>query len=149
VKRPLGNTLLELAVVIAIVGLLGAAVATRYGVSTISDVGVQGFARQLALDCYQARRRAISNGDNHLLRFTNVGGNATQYALYQRNGGSVVLLDDIRMVPSGLTVNTGGATDVEFTFTGEALASYTITCQAPDRTRTVTIYQVTGQAVVQ
>jgi hypothetical protein len=148
-KDRLAMSLMELAAVVLIIGLVGAAAATRYGGSAIADVGVQGFARQLALDCYQARRRAISNGNNHLLRFTIVGGNATQYAFYQRNGGSVILLDDIRAVPSGVTVTTGGAIDLEFNFTGEALASYTITCQAPDRTRTVTVYQVTGQAVVQ
>jgi type II secretory pathway pseudopilin PulG len=140
-------TLLELVAVVLIIGLVGVMAASRYGGSAISDVGAQGFARQVALDCLQARRRAISNGNNHLLRFTIVSSKATQYALYRRNGGSVVLLDDVRAVPSGVDVTTT-ATDVEFTFTGEALASYTITVQAPDRTRTVTVYQVTGQAVV-
>jgi type II secretory pathway pseudopilin PulG len=145
----LGVTLLEIAVVVFIIGLVGVVAATRYGGSAVADVSAQGFARQIALDCLQARRRAISNGNNHLLRFTLSGPNATQYAFYQRQGGSVVLLDDVRTVPSGVTVTTGGAVDVEFAFTGEALASYTITVQAPDRTRTVTVYQVTGQAVVQ
>jgi type II secretory pathway pseudopilin PulG len=140
-------TLLELVAVVLIIGLVGVMAASRYGGSAISDVGAQGFARQVALDCLQARRRAISNGNNHLLRFTIVSGKATQYALYRRNGGSVVLLDDARTVPPGVDVTTT-ATDVEFTFTGEALASYTITAQAPDRTRTVTVYQVTGQAAV-
>ncbi|MEX2317813.1 MAG: type II secretion system protein [Pirellulales bacterium] len=142
-------TLLELAVVVFIIGLVGAVAATRYGGSAVADVSAQGFARRVALDCLQARRRAISNGDNHLLRFTLNAGLATQYALYQRQGGSVVLVDDVHAVPTGVTVTTGGVTDVEFTFTGEALASYAITVQAPDRTRTVTVYQVTGQPVVQ
>lgn len=142
-------SLMELTAVVMIIGLVGAVVATRYGGSAISDVGAQGFARQLALDCLQARRRAISTGSNHLLRFTIVGGKATHYALYQRNGGSVILLDTVRTVPSGVDVTTGGATDIELTFTGEALASHSITCQSPNRTRTVVVYQVTGQAVVQ
>ena len=59
---------------------------TRYGTTTIADVGAQGFARRLALDCSQARRRAIATGDNHLLRFTLSGGKATQYASYRRSG---------------------------------------------------------------
>jgi hypothetical protein len=142
-------TLMELASVVLIIGLVGTAVVTRYGGSTVADVGAQGFARRLALDCLQARRRTISTGDNHLLRFTIAGGLATQYALYRRQGGSVTLVDDIRTVPSDVTVTTGGAVDLEFAFTGEALASYTVVAQAPGRTRTVTIYQVTGQAVVQ
>jgi hypothetical protein len=135
--------------VIFIIGLLGAVAALRFGAATVADVGAQGFSRRVALDCLQARRRAISRGNNHLLRFTVVGGNATQYALYERQGGSDVQVDETHAVPSDLTVTTGGATDVEFTFTGEALASYTITVQAPDRTRTVTVYQVTGKPVVQ
>jgi hypothetical protein len=134
---------------VLLVGLVGTMAVSRYSGSTVSDVGAQGFARRLALDCLQARRRAISKGENHLLRFTLASGQATQYALYQRQGGSVVLIDDVRTVPSGVTVTTGGAVDLEFTFTGEALASYAISVQSPNRTRTVNVYQVTGQAVVQ
>ena len=94
--------------------------ATRYGGNAISDVGAQGFARRLALDCSQARRRAISTGDNHLLRFSFSGTPATQYALYRRQGASTTLVDDVHPVPSGVTVTTAGTIDVEFTYTGEA-----------------------------
>jgi hypothetical protein len=115
----------------------------------MADVGAQGFARRLALDCSQARRRAIATGDNHLLRFTTSGGQASQYALYRRQGVNTTLVDDVHAVPADVTVTTAGATDLEFTFTGEALASYTVTIQAPDRTWTVTVPQVTGKAFVQ
>jgi len=142
-------TLMELVAVVTIIGLVGAMAASRYGTSAIADVGAQGFARRLSLDCLQARRRAISTGDNHLLRFTLSGGNATQYALYRRQGGSVTLVDDVHTVPKNVTVATAGTTDMEFTFQGDALASYTITVTAPDRTRTVTVPQLTGKAFVQ
>jgi type II secretory pathway pseudopilin PulG len=148
-SRRRAMTLLELTAVVLIVGLVGTMAASRYGGTAIADVGAQGFARRLALDCLQTRRRAISNGVNHLLRFTLVSGEATQYALYQRQGGSVVLVDDVRTVPSGVTVTTGGTVDLEYTFTGETLATYTISVQSANRNRTVTVYQVTGQAVVQ
>jgi len=142
-------SLLELSVVTLIIGLLGLMAATRYGSTTMADVGAQGFARRLALDFTQARQRAIANGDNHLVRFTIVGGKATQYAVYRRQGASTTLVDDINIVPADVDVTTAGTTDAEFTFTGEALASYTITIQAPDRTWTVTVPQVTGKAFVQ
>jgi Tfp pilus assembly protein FimT len=142
-------TLLELAVVVAIIGMLGVMAATRYGTNAMADVGAQGFARRLALDASQARRRAISTGDNHLLRFSFSGGNATQYGLYRRTGGSVTLVDDVHPVPSSVTVTTAGTTDMEFNLTGEALASYTITMVGPDRTWTVTVPQVTGKSFVQ
>ena len=59
------------------------------------------------------------------------------------------LVDDVHAVPANVTVTTGGVTDVEFQFTGEALASYTISITAPDRLDTVTVPQVTGKAFVQ
>jgi type II secretory pathway pseudopilin PulG len=142
-------TLLELTIVVAIVGLMSLVAATRYGGNTLADVGAQGFARRLALDASQARRRAISSGDNHLLRFSFAGGQATQYALYCRQGGSTTLVDEARAVPASVTVTTGGTTDMEFNFTGEALASYTISVQGPDRAWTVTVPQVTGKSFVQ
>jgi type II secretory pathway pseudopilin PulG len=142
-------TLFELIGVIFIVGIVSAMAVTRYSSTTMADIGATGFARRLALDCSQARRRAIATGDNHLIRFTLSGSNATQYGLYRRTGGSTTLVDDIHVVPANVTVTTGGITDVEFQFTGEALASYTINVTAPDRTKTVTVMQVTGKSFVQ
>lgn len=142
-------SLLELSVVTVIIGLLGVMAATRYGSTTMADVGAQGFARRLALDFSQARQRAIAIGDNHLVRFTVVGGKATQYAVYRRQGASITLVDDVNLVPADIDVTTAGTTDAEFMFTGEALGSYTITIQSPDRTWTVTVPQVTGKAFVQ
>jgi hypothetical protein len=142
-------SLLELAVVVSIVGLLGVMAATRYGSSTLSNVDAQGFARRIALDCSYARRLAIATGDNHLLRFSFSGSSASQYALYRRQGSSTTVVDEIHLVPAGLIVTTGGATDLEFTFVGEALGSYTVSVQAPDRTCTVLVPQVTGKPFVQ
>jgi type II secretory pathway pseudopilin PulG len=142
-------TLLELSAVVFIIGLLGAMAVTRYGSSALADVGAQGFARRVSLDCLQARRAAISTGDNHLLRFTIAGGKATQYALYRRQGGSLIQVDTTHAVPSGVDVTTAGAVDLEFTFTGDALGSYAITVAAPDRTRIVAVSQATGKALVQ
>jgi hypothetical protein len=62
---------------------------------------------------------------------------------------STTLVDEVHIVPADVEVTTAGITDAEFTFTGEALASYAITVQAPDRTWTVTVPQVTGKAFVQ
>jgi prepilin-type N-terminal cleavage/methylation domain-containing protein len=142
-------SLLELTAVVMIIGLIAAMAATRYSANTLADVGAQGFARRLALDCTQARRRAIATGDNHLIQMTIAGGKATQYGVYRRSGVTTTLVDDVCTVPAGVDVTTGGAVDLEFTFTGEALASYTVTVQAPDRTWTVTVPQVTGKAFVQ
>jgi len=142
-------TLFEIIAVTFLIGLVSAMAVTRYSTNTIADIGAQGLARRVAFDCLQARRRAIATGDNHLLRFTLSGGNATQYAVYRKISGVPTLVDDIHPVPANVSVNTGGATDIEFQFTGEAIASYTVTITAPDRTKTVTVLQATGKAFVQ
>src|SRR3954453_23647332 len=103
-------TLFELIAVIFIIGIVSLMATTHYSTTTIADIGATGFARRLALDCAQARRRAIATGDNHLLRFTLVGGNATQYALYRRSGASTTLVDDVHAVPANVTVTTAGVT---------------------------------------
>ncbi len=142
-------TLCELIAVVFIIGIVSLMAVTRYGTNALADVGATGFARRVALDCSQARRRAIATGDNHLLRFTLVGGNATQYGLYSHVGSTYTLVDDIHTVPTNVTVTTGGVTDLEFQFTGEGIASYTVSVTSADRTKTVTIPQVTGKAFVQ
>jgi len=142
-------TLLELIAVVFIVGIVSLMAATRYSNTTVADIGAQGFARRVALDCAQARRRAIATGDNHLLRFTLSGGNATQYAVYRKISGTPTLVDDVHAVPANVTVTTGGVTDVEFQFTGEALSSYTVNVTSADRNRTITVLQATGKALVQ
>jgi type II secretory pathway pseudopilin PulG len=142
-------TLFELIGVVFIIGIVSAMAVTRYSTTTLADIGATGFARRVALDCAQARRRAISTGTNHLLRFTLSGGNATQYALYSHSGATYTVVDDVHAVPANVTVTTGGVTDVEFKFTGEANATNTNTITAPDRNKTVTVTQVTGKAFVQ
>src|SRR6476620_199545 len=142
-------TLYELIAVVFIIGIVSAVAVTRYSTTTLADIGATGFARRVSLDCAQARRRAISTGNNHLLRFTLVGGNATQYGVYSHVGSTYTLVDDVHSVPANVAVTTGGMTDVEFQFTGEANASYTISITSPDRSKTITIPQVTGKAFVQ
>src|SRR3981189_1848184 len=81
-------TLFELIAVVFIIGIVSAMAVTRYSTTTLADIGATGFARRASPECAQARRRAIATGDNHLLRFTLSGGNATQYGLYRRSGAS-------------------------------------------------------------
>jgi type II secretory pathway pseudopilin PulG len=142
-------TLFEIVAVVMIIGMLGAMAATRFGTNAVADVGAQGFARRLALDCLQARRRAISTGNNHLLRFTIVSGKATQYVLFSKVGVTLTQMDDLHTVPTDVTVTTAGTTDMEFTFTGAAVAGYAITVASADRSRTVTVPLATGKAFVQ
>jgi prepilin-type N-terminal cleavage/methylation domain-containing protein len=144
-----GMTLMEIVAVVMIIGIMAAMAATRFGTNAVADVDASGFARRVALDCLQARRRAISTGNDHLLRFTLVGGKATQYVLYSKSGATLTQMDDVHTVPANVTVTTAGTNDMEFAFTGSALAAYTITIASADRTKTVTVPMATGKAFVQ
>jgi prepilin-type N-terminal cleavage/methylation domain-containing protein len=140
-------TLLEIIAVVVIIGIVAASVATRFGFSTIANTGAEGFARELSMDCLQARRRAISTGNDHTVRFTVSGGKATQYAVYRRGSSGDVLVDQAHFVPDDVIV-TPNSTDFEFTFTGDTLAPYTAVVQGPDRSWNVTVVQATGKALV-
>ena len=140
-------TLLEVIAVVMIIGLVAASVVARYGFETIANTVPQGMAREIALDCLQARQRAIGTGDDHAVRFTVVGGKATQFALYRRGGSGDVLVDQVHIVPNDVVV-IASAVDFEFTFTGDSLASYTAAVQGSDRNWNVTVTQATGKAFV-
>src|SRR3954449_2595486 len=68
-------TLFELIAVVFIIGIVSLMAVTRYSTTTLAAILATRFARRVALDCSQARRRAIATGNNLLLRFTLVSGN--------------------------------------------------------------------------
>jgi prepilin-type N-terminal cleavage/methylation domain-containing protein len=142
-QRRRAFNLLEMVAVLAIVALLAAAGVTRFGSGTLENVGAEGFARKLALDLLQARRRTIATGDNHYLQLTVAGSNVTSYVMYRRASGGDVVVEEMRTVPAGVTVATS-ATTLEFDFSGASLAAYTITVNGPNRTWTVSTVMATG-----
>jgi hypothetical protein len=129
--------------VIAIVAVLAAAGVTRFGSNTLENVGAEGFARKLALDLMQARRRTIATGDNHYLQTTHAGSNVASYTMYRRAAGGDVVVEETRTVPTGVTVSTSHAT-LEFDFGGSSLAGYTVTVTGPNRSWTVSTVMTTG-----
>jgi hypothetical protein len=129
--------------VLAIVALLAAAGVTRFGSGTLENVGAEGFARKLALDLLQARRRTIATGDNHYLLLTTSGANVTGYTIYRRSSGGDLVVEQNRTVPSGVTVTTSHVT-IEFDFGGNSLAAYAVTVAGPNRSWTVSTVMATG-----
>jgi prepilin-type N-terminal cleavage/methylation domain-containing protein len=136
-------SLIELLAVLTILGLLGAAGFARYGANTIQNVSGEGFARRLALDLIQARRRTIATGDNHYLLLSPAAGNFTSYTMYRRASGGDVVVEQSRSTPTGVTASASHAT-LEFDFDGASLAAYSASIVGPQRTWTVTTVMVTG-----
>jgi Tfp pilus assembly protein FimT len=137
-------TLLELLVVLTLLAVFTAVAIARIGVNPLKNFASQSDARRLASDLIQARRRAISTGDNHYVEFITSGGVATSYTVYRRlDGGSVQAVDASRSFVQQETVSVSHS-QAEFDFEGAALAAYQITFTGPDRTAQVTVVPVTG-----
>lgn len=143
VSRRRGFNLIELTAVLAVISLLAAASLTQFGSRTVENLSADGFARRMALDLVQARRRTIATGDNHYLLLTPSAASPTSYAVYRRVGAGSTLVESARSRPSGVTFSASAAT-LEFDFDGAALAGYTATVTGPNRTWTITTTMATG-----
>ena len=139
-------SLLELAVVLSIVGLLTVAAIGRLGVGTLSNGGAEGYARKLALSLTQARRATISTGDNHFVQL-NGSGSVDSFSLIRRASGGEIQVDQTYLVPQDVMV-TSGTTVFEFDFEGSALAAYSAIVTGPNRSWTVSVVLLTGAVQV-
>jgi hypothetical protein len=138
---------LELAAVVAIVGLLTISAIATFGSPTLSNGGAEGFARKISLALVHARRATITTGDNHYLQLTPSAANATSCALFRRTGGGDVQVDATRSVPQGVTLSASHAA-LEFDFDGAALAGYSINVSGENRAWNIAVVTLTGSASV-
>ena len=134
---------LEMAVVLAILGLLTVSAITSFGSSTLSNAGAEGVVRKLSLALVHARRATIATGDNHYVQLSPSAANATEFTLYRRTGGGDVQVDAIHIVPQGVTLSASH-TALEFDFDGAALAAYTIDVAGDDRSWHLSVVPLTG-----
>jgi len=141
--RRRGFNLIELASVLALVALLAAVGLMKWGSGTVENVSGESFARRLALDLLQARRRTIATGDNHYLQLSPSTSSVTSYVMYRRASGGDTVVEQTRTTPTGVTV-AASHTTLEFDFDGAALAAYTVTVTAPNRSWTVSTVLATG-----
>jgi len=147
-KNRFGYSLLELVAVLALLGIISAAATVRLASKSMGNLGAKADARGLALDLMQARRRAIATGNNHFIEFQQESGKIVGYTVRQRlEGGGTEAVEPPRRFAEDITA-TVSPSSPEFTFEGEALAGYTITLAAPDRTWQVTVAQATGAVQV-
>lgn len=142
-------TLLEMVAVITLLGILAAAAAGAFRPESVGDLDGSVTARRIAWNLQQARRSAISSGDNHVLVCQASGGNITGFTLQRRlPDSSLTPVDAPQTIPDFVTV-TASSLAPEFAFEGEALAGYTFTITSPHKSWTVTVAQATGNVRIQ
>ncbi len=142
-------TLLEMVAVITLLGIMAVAAAGAFRPETVGDLDGSVTAQRIAWDLQQARRRAISTGDNHVLVCQTSGGNVTSYTLNRRlPDTSLTPVDSTKTIPTYVSI-TATSTAPEFAFEGEALAGYTFTITTPHKSWTITVAQATGNVRVQ
>lgn len=145
--RRRGVSLLELIVVVSLMGILSSVIVSRYGRSTLGDLGSQGDAHRLWLDMQYARRIAIKNGQSCCISFT--GGSQTAgYQLLLGSasdvaGGIATQVEQARVFSTDMTA-APSATVFEFDFEGHAAASYSVTLTAPDQRWQVAVVPLSG-----
>lgn len=145
-KQRRAFSLLELAAVVLLIGLVGAAAIGRFGTKTLQNISAEGYAQMLALDLAQARQRTIATGDNHYLSMTVSLGDVASYTVFRRAAGGDVAVEPATPTPDGLSVATSHST-LEFDFDGAALAAYSITIDGPQRSWSVAATPLTGAIV--
>lgn len=142
-------TLIEMMAVIALLGIMAVMATGAFRPESVGDLDGNVTAHRIAWDLQQARRRAISHGDNHALICTTSGGHVTSYTINHRAvDNSLTPVDATRSIPAYVSV-TASSTTCEFNFEGEALAGYTFTVTTPHRSWTITVAQATGNVRVQ
>jgi len=152
-RRPSGRrafSLFELLAVLLLIGLVATMAIPKFGHSAYQSVDAERFARQLALDFSQARRRAITTGDDHILYFQRSSGAVTGYVMYRDATGGEEQADELVTLPAGATATT--ATDVwRLQFDGSLSTAGTNSIIRIDGAKfywNVTVYHATGWAKV-
>ena len=141
-----GYTLLELVAVLLLLGMLAGLTARL--APDLADMASRVDSRKLALDLEQARRRAISTGDNHLLVFQQSGGAIVGYTVHRRIDVSTTeAVDQYRPFADELTVSVSPG-NPEFTFEGAATAACTITVTGSDKVQTLSVLPATGAIAI-
>lgn len=139
-------TLLEIALVVAIIAIL-AAVALPRSNAALTRTRADAAATRLVGELGWLRERAIATGRAHTAAFS---GLRCQFTASNDDGKDETLAEiDFALEPyrlDGLTISLGGPTTLKFDAYGAVDHAGTIVVQVVDEARTVTIDAATGRA---
>lgn len=145
-QRGRAFSLLELAAVVAILGLIAGMAVTRFGHDALSTVDGEGIARRLSLALRLARRQAICEGVNAAVVLSRDAGSVSSFTVVRAAASGDEPVDSTMKIPTGVTVSA--ADDRwEFDYTGALVAPVggVLTIGSTDWTWTISVNLVTGQ----
>ncbi|MBC7854968.1 MAG: type II secretion system protein [Pirellulaceae bacterium] len=139
-----GMSLLELIAVVTLMGVFAAVAIARLGPTVFGDIGSQTDARRVGLALLQAKRRAITAGNNHGVLFQNDGGGKLTYSVVSIDPfGSTSLVDGPFSFSQNVTATVSQST-MSFTFEGQASASYTVDLVGPHKSWRISVVPISG-----
>ncbi len=139
-----GMSLLELIAVVTLMGVFAAVAIARLGPTIFGDIGSQTDARRVGLALLQAKRRAITAGNNHGVLFQNDAGGKLTYSVVAIDSfGGTTVVDGPFSFSQNVTPSVSQST-MSFTFEGQASAPYTVDLVGPHKSWRISVVPISG-----
>ena len=135
---------MELLAVVTLMGIFAAIAIARLGPSIFGDIGSEADARRVGLALLQAKRRAISSGNNHAVAFQNDSAGSLTFNVVSLDsfGGTTVV--DGPFSFSRNVVPSVSHNSMTFNFEGQGLAAYTVNLTGPHKSWRISVVPING-----
>ena len=124
-------------------GIFAAIAIARLGPSIFGDIGSQSDARRVGLALLQAKRRAITSGNDHAVTFQNDASGKLTFNVVSVGGSGTTVVDG----PFSFSQNVVPAVShntMTFNFEGQALAAYTVNLTGPHKSWRISVVPING-----
>ena len=137
-------SLLELMAVVTLMGIFAAVAIARLGPTIFGDIGSQTDARRVGLALLQAKRRAITTGNNHAVVFQNDASGKLAFNVVSINSsGGTSVVDGPYSFSQNVTATVSSGT-MTFTFEGQALGAYRVDLVGPHKSWRISVVPISG-----
>ena len=135
---------MEILAVVTLMGIFATVAIARLGPSILGDIGSQSDARRVGLALLQAKRRAITSGNEHAVTFqNNSSGNLTFNVVSINTSGGTTVVDGPFTFSQNVVASVSHNT-MTFNFEGQALAAYTVDLTGPHKSWRISVVPING-----
>jgi len=136
-----GVTLIEVMMLIATIGMLTVMAIPR--TVHMDKHTAYTVAHRLAVDIRYARRLAITNAKDHIVRFSPIGGPYTGYRILRKEDAGETQVGEFRWIPERITCT--GTEEFTFQPRGNASSDGTVSLSAGSNQYNVNVIATTGR----